>query len=140
MRDSRWNTRLSPIAGSNRREILRSSDACLRFPKPAERAPGGICFIDFDVGVLTSSAALDVDAWQVQFHAGSSIPALVVVALTVDPLVHHLVPVMLVHAPGPADVLAAHFTTYAVDRLRDAELLRRAAQAGCARRGSGIGL
>jgi hypothetical protein len=87
---------------------------------------------------------LDSDARKAQFHAGSSIPVLVTVAmlvtLTVDPLVNHLVPVALVDAPGAADVLAADFTADAGNRLRDAKLLGRVAQAACASGGPGIRL
>jgi hypothetical protein len=88
--------------------------------------------------------SLDADARKVQFHAGSSIPVLVTVAMIVtvaiDPLVNHLVPVALVDAPGPADVLAADFTAHAGNRFRDAKLCGRVAQIGRTARGPGIRL
>ncbi|HEY2227929.1 MAG TPA: hypothetical protein VGI22_09360 [Xanthobacteraceae bacterium] len=65
---------------------------------------------------------------------------LVTVAIPIDPLVHDLVPIMFVDASGPADILAANFTADAVDRLRDAQLLGRAGEAGCARQAPGIRL
>jgi hypothetical protein len=63
-----------------------------------------------------------------------------IVTLAIDPLVNHLIPVALVDAPGPADVLAADFTAHAGNRFRDAKLFGRIAQASCASRGPGIRL
>jgi hypothetical protein len=85
---------------------------------------------------------LDVDARNSQLNAGPVIAVLVTVAIMVaiDPLMHDLVPVMLVDASGPADILAANLTAHAVDRLCDAQLLGRAGKAGCARQASGIRL
>jgi hypothetical protein len=87
-----------------------------------------------------ASARVDINAGNAQFHAGPSIAVLVVVAVAVDPLVYHLVPVALIEAPRSAEVVAANFTAHSGNRLGDAELLGRTLQAGRARRSSGIRL
>jgi hypothetical protein len=83
---------------------------------------------------------VDVDARNSQLHAGPVIPVLVTVTVPIDPLVHDLVPVMLVDASGPANVLAANLTADAGDRLRDAQLLGRTGEPGCTRQAPGIRL
>jgi hypothetical protein len=103
--------------------------------KPAGLMPGGFRFWS-----EPASARVDINAGNAQFHAGPSIAVLVVVAVAVDPLVYHLVPVALIEAPRSAEVVAANFTAHSGNRLGDAELLGRTLQAGRARRSSGIRL
>jgi hypothetical protein len=73
-----------------------------------------------------------------QFHAGPVIAVLV--AIAIDTLVNHLVPITLIDATGSADILAANLTAHAVDRFSEAQLLGGTLQAGRAGRSPGVGL
>jgi hypothetical protein len=77
----------------------------------------------------------------VQFHTGFviAVPVLVaVVPITGGPLANHLVAFVLVETARAANIFAADLAAHPRDRLGDAKLVGRAAQAGSPARGPGI--